>query len=102
VRRFGEADIIVAVHGPALANLIFARPGTTVLELFPENGVKSRFLWLATRMGLNYRALLGKAEPKQAFHIAPGRFAEALRDAMQARELAASPWRSVLPPQASA
>jgi Glycosyltransferase 61 len=102
LRRFGEADIIVAVHGPALANLMFARPGTTVLELFPETGVKSRFLWLATRMGLNYRALLGSADAKQAFHFAPGRFAEALRDAMQARDLAASPWRLGLPPQASA
>jgi Glycosyltransferase 61 len=103
VRRFGEAEIIVAVHGAGLTNLLFARPGATVLELFPEDGVKSSFLWLATRMGLNYRALLGEPGPvRQAFRIAPQRFAAGLQDALRARELAASPWRAAAPEQSAA
>ena len=97
VRRFGEAEIIVAAHGASLANLLFARPGATLLELFPEDCVKSSYLWLATRMGLNYRALLGEpGHSKQAFSIAPQRFAAGLQDAMGARELIASPWRAIL------
>jgi hypothetical protein len=100
VRRFGEAEIIVAAHGPGLTNLLFARPGATLLELFPEDGVKSSFLWLATRMGLNYRALLGEARlSKQAFRIAPQRFIASLYDAMSARELARSPWPAAPPGQ---
>jgi hypothetical protein len=98
VRRFGEAEIIIAAHGACLTNLIFARPGATVLELFPEDCVKSSYLWLATRMGLNYRALLGEpGQSKQAFRIAPQRFSAGLQDAMSARELIASPWRAALP-----
>ena len=102
VRRFGEAEIIVAAHGAGLTNLIFARPGATVLELFPEDGVKSSYLWLATRMGLNYRALLGEpGHSKQGFRIAPQRFSAGLQDALAARELIAAPWRAVLPSPAS-
>ena len=98
VRRFGEAEIIVAAHGAGLTNLLFARPGATVLELFPEDCVKSSYLWLATRMGLNYRALLGEpGHSKQAFSVAPQRFAAGLQDALCARELIASPWRAAPP-----
>ena len=98
VRRFGEAEIIVAAHGAGLTNLLFARPGATVLELFPEDGVKSSYLWLATRMGLNYRAVLGEpGQSKHAYSITPNRFAAGLQDAMNARELIASPWRAALP-----
>lgn len=34
IRWFSEADLIVAPHGAALANLSFTSPGATVLELF--------------------------------------------------------------------
>ena len=79
VRRFGEAEIIVAAHGAGLTNLLFARPGATVLELFPEDCVKSSYLWLATRMGINYRALLGEpGHPNRRSAIAPQRFAAGL------------------------
>ena len=98
VRRFGEAEIIVATHGAGLTNLLFARPGATVLELFPENCVKSGYLWLATRMGLNYRGLLGEpGQSKHAYSITPQRFTAGLQDAMGIRELIASPWRAALP-----
>ncbi len=80
MRRFGEAEIIVAAHGAGLTNLLFARPGATVLELFPEDCVKSSYLWLATRMGLNYRAVLGEpGQSKQAFSIAPNALPPAFR-----------------------
>jgi hypothetical protein len=31
-----EADVVVAPHGAGLANLIFARPGTRVIEIVPD------------------------------------------------------------------
>ncbi len=100
VRHFGEAEIIVAAHGGGLANLIFAQPGATVLELFPEDCVKSSYLWLATRMGLNYRAVIGPpGHSKSGFLIEPQRFIAGLRDAMDARERADCPWQIVSPPQ---
>ncbi|MBN9619193.1 MAG: glycosyltransferase family 61 protein, partial [Actinobacteria bacterium] len=39
VRAFAEASVIVAAHGAALANLVFASPGASVVELFPAAGV---------------------------------------------------------------
>ena len=34
---FASAAVIVATHGAALANLVFSRPGTTVIELMGTN-----------------------------------------------------------------
>jgi Glycosyltransferase 61 len=79
VRRFGNADAIVAVHGAGLTNLLFARPGTAVIELFPENCVKSTYLWLSNRMQLRHYPLLGSAgDYHQGFRVDPGRFAARL------------------------
>lgn len=33
---FNAADTIIAAHGGAMANLVFANPGTTVIELFSD------------------------------------------------------------------
>ena len=41
VEEFRAADIVIAQHGAALANLIFARPGTKVIEIFPKGGYES-------------------------------------------------------------
>ena len=94
MRRFSNADIVVAVHGAGLTNLLFARPGTAVIELFPENCVKSTYLWLSNRINLNHTALLGSAgDYHQAFHVDPYRFATTLDAVRQgpARELSAEP-----------
>ncbi|MDB5572495.1 MAG: Capsular polysaccharide biosynthesis protein-like protein [Hyphomicrobiales bacterium] len=56
---FRSADVVVGVHGAGLANLLFCRPGTLVVEVFPENFVKSTYLWLARRLGLEYAAHVG-------------------------------------------
>jgi hypothetical protein len=59
IETFRSARIVVAVHGAALTNLLFCRPGTLVVELFPANHVKSTYCWLANRLGLRYRAVTG-------------------------------------------
>ena len=83
VRRFSNADAIIAVHGAGLTNQLFCRPGTAVVELFPANCVKSTYLWLANRMKLQHHALLGSAgDYNQAFSIDPSLFEARLAEIM--------------------
>jgi hypothetical protein len=76
IRTFATADVIVATHGAALANLAFASPGSTVIELFPEGCLLPDYWRLACGVpGLRYRYLSahGKA-PRR------GRAATIVRD----------------------
>lgn len=58
IRTFAAAELIVAPHGAALANLIFASPGSTVIELFPAGCLLPDFWRLACGVpGLRYRYL---------------------------------------------
>ncbi|MEM1276434.1 MAG: glycosyltransferase family 61 protein [Pseudomonadota bacterium] len=61
IARFASAEVIVSVHGAGLTNLLFARPGTIVIEIFPSNFVKSTFWWMARELGLVHHALIGGA-----------------------------------------
>jgi hypothetical protein len=64
--------------------LLFARPGATVIEIFPEDCVKSTYLWLARRLGLNYRALVGgPGDYRQAFHCPANLFARELENRLR-------------------
>ncbi len=47
IDRFAAAEVIVAPHGAALANLVFARPGVRVLELFAPDYVNPCY-WAIT------------------------------------------------------
>ncbi len=70
IAAFRSARVIVAVHGEALTNLLFCRPGTLVIELFPLNYIKSDYCWLALRLGLRYRPVLGfLGDDWQAFSV---------------------------------
>jgi hypothetical protein len=60
IRAFAEAEWIVAPHGAALANLAFASPGASVIELFAPDYVQGCYWKLADCVpGLGYRYLLG-------------------------------------------
>ncbi len=59
IARFRAARTIVAVHGAGLTNLVFCRPGTRVIEIFPENFVKSPYWWIARQLDLEYHPVLG-------------------------------------------
>ena len=56
---FSSADIVVASHGAALANLIFSRPGTRFLEIFGDGFIAAYFRQLGRRRGLHYDLLVG-------------------------------------------
>jgi hypothetical protein len=60
IRTFAEAEWIVAPHGAALANVVFASPGASVVELFAPDYVQASYWKLADSVpGLGYRYLLG-------------------------------------------
>ncbi len=59
IEAFHAAEVIVTVHGAALTNLLFCKPGTKIVELFPANRIKSAYFWLATQLGLEYHAVIG-------------------------------------------
>jgi len=71
IRAFAEAEVILAPHGAALANLAFAGAGATVVELFAPDFVQGCYWKLATTVpGLRYRYLVGEGRV--------GRFREGL------------------------
>jgi hypothetical protein len=75
VRCFSEADIVVGVHGAGLGNLLFCKPGTRVVEIFPENFTKSTYLWLSKRIGLVYDHIVGgTGDYDQAFSLDEAEF----------------------------
>ena len=60
IRTFAEASVIVSAHGAALANLVFASPGATVVELFPAGNPVPDYWKLAHGVpGLTYRYQFG-------------------------------------------
>jgi capsular polysaccharide biosynthesis protein len=56
---FASADVVVAAHGAALANLVFSRPGSVVIELMGKNTASIVFAKLSWRRGLNYQLIMG-------------------------------------------
>jgi len=64
IDHFAAAEAIIGVHGAALTNLVFARPGVRVLELFAPAYLKHCF-WSITQSipGAEYRYLVGDGEP---------------------------------------
>jgi capsular polysaccharide biosynthesis protein len=48
VRTFATAEVVVAAHGAALANLVFLSPGASVVELFPRGCLLADFARLVS------------------------------------------------------
>lgn len=51
---FQEAKLVVAPHGAGLTNLLFARPGGTLVEIFSESYVNQCYRVLAAAAGWDY------------------------------------------------
>ncbi|MEM6662130.1 MAG: glycosyltransferase 61 family protein [Pseudomonadota bacterium] len=70
IDAFGAAKTIVAVHGAGLTNLVFCKPGTKVIEIFPGNFIKSTYWNLARQMGLEYTPVIcGPGDYDQRFEV---------------------------------
>ncbi|MEO1003828.1 MAG: glycosyltransferase family 61 protein [Cyanobacteria bacterium J06638_7] len=53
---FNSASLVIAPHGAALTNIIYCKPGTTVIELFSHH-IKPYYYHLAHQMKLKYMPL---------------------------------------------
>lgn len=67
VRLFGTAEVLLAQHGAALANMLFCRPGTKIIEItwrgFEHNPHYPIYELLANRLGLHYQRLQIQEDP---------------------------------------
>jgi len=62
---FSQADVIVAPHGGALTNMVFANPGAKIVELFGRH-VYPYYYGLASVCNHEYHAILENAEEDYA------------------------------------
>ena len=57
VRLFSQADAVVGPSGSGLHNILFARPGTLVVEILPSDMSYANIWQDAALLGLRYRAM---------------------------------------------
>jgi hypothetical protein len=62
IQKFNRAKIIIAPHGAALTNMVFAPENVQIIELFPENYINGCFWALANVCKYNYAFLIGSSE----------------------------------------
>lgn len=79
-RLFANAETIVSIHGAGLTNVLFCRPGATLLEIFPHRWTPLCYFKLAEVRGMKYR-YMNAEEPSDP--TPPGQLAStvALRSA---------------------
>jgi capsular polysaccharide biosynthesis protein len=58
IAHFATATHIVAPHGAGLANVVFANPSATLIELFPSTYGTAAFYVLAAGVGLTYASYI--------------------------------------------
>jgi hypothetical protein len=63
-RLFSEAEAIVGMHGAALTNLLFARPNTAMVEIFPRGVVDAGHFTASTYSNLRYHYMIAESAPK--------------------------------------
>jgi hypothetical protein len=71
---FDAAAFVVGAHGAGLANLVFCRPGTRVLEIVPTDHARPYYYSLAVAGGLDYAYIVGQSvvdRPPDAFGPSP-------------------------------
>jgi capsular polysaccharide biosynthesis protein len=68
-RLFASTKLLVTVHGAGLSNIIFMKPGTTVVELVSPDRLWPTFRSLAARVGVNYIAIVGDRLPPDPSYI---------------------------------
>lgn len=76
---FASAEMVVAVHGSGLTNLMFSPLGTRVLEIFPSNFTDDSFIKLSKVMRLDYQYIIGgPGDMRQDFSVDTEKFENAL------------------------
>jgi capsular polysaccharide biosynthesis protein len=69
VRLLNESSFVVSPHSTGLTNLVFCRPGTSVIEVFSPRYVTACWWALANEVGLDYGYVLGLGKRGGAFRV---------------------------------
>lgn len=69
VRLLNESSVVISPHSTGLTNLVFCRPGTSVIEIFSPRYVTVCWWSLANQVGLNYGYALGLGKGGGAFRV---------------------------------
>ena len=54
-QMFSDADVLVSLHGAGLANMLFMRPGSLIVEIMPGDYDKPTYRELSRNLGHDYR-----------------------------------------------
>jgi len=73
INAFRGAQVVVAPHGAGLANLVFCRPGTRVVELFRRDYVNGCYWQLAALKELEYSAMVPAGDEPLAQRLSANR-----------------------------
>ena len=72
VEKFRNARVVLAPHGAGLTNILFCRPGTTLIEIFPRGGVHgSMFMRIASQRDFDYYFAVGESVATPASETNP-------------------------------
>ncbi len=74
VRLFSKAEIVVGVHGAGLTNLLWTKPGATVVEIMPERLDDPGYRFLCNLKGHRHQVMLAE-------HFVHDRYGDAYGDA---------------------
>lgn len=66
---FHGAEMIVGLHGAALTNVVFCRPGTRVLEIFPPRWSPLCFFGLSQLVGCRYSFMTATSSGRTAEQV---------------------------------
>lgn len=66
ITAFAAAEVVVAPHGAGLANLVFCRPDTRVIELFDRRYLHWCYWQLAAVSGLEYHGVISEGDSPPA------------------------------------
>ncbi len=69
VAAFSACDVLIGSAGANLANMLFMRPGTTVIGLIPETMTDPFFKDLADCMELNYVSLIAASDTSKGQNV---------------------------------
>jgi hypothetical protein len=70
IQAHASASVLIAVHGGALANMVFMRSGAAVIEVFPYGYDSPKYRNLAAKLGIAYESWRPTDRSAAAFHEA--------------------------------
>jgi capsular polysaccharide biosynthesis protein len=69
IELFAEAELVAGIHGAGLANILWCKPGTCVVEIFHPRFQPNCYEILSGRLGLEYRAVISEGKARGVYDI---------------------------------